>query len=157
MRQADGNRFGQRLRRARLSAGFSQSQLEDVSGIPKSRLSRYENGHVEPSIQTLERLARALNVPCASLLRDRRPILEDFFNVPYGYGVRISSSEQGRRMAHAVADLLDCLVAMDHEEVVDASLTQGEARARLCAVRSPGGRRSSSWTLRRARVHSPAT
>ncbi len=32
----------------------------------------------------------------------------------------------------------------------------GLVRARLCAVRSPAGRRSSSWTLRRACVHSPA-
>src|SRR6476659_571726 len=52
--------FGNRLREARLSAGLSQSELEELSGIPKARLSRYENGHVEPSIQTLNRLARAL-------------------------------------------------------------------------------------------------
>ena len=35
--------FGNRLREARLSAGLSQSELEELSGIPKARLSRYEN------------------------------------------------------------------------------------------------------------------
>src|SRR3990172_7848241 len=60
--------FGQRLRATRLGAGMSQSDLEERSGIPKARLSRYENGHVAPSIQTLERLARALGVTQASLL-----------------------------------------------------------------------------------------
>ena len=62
MRQSDGKHFGQRLREAMIAAGLSQFELEDISGIPKARLSRYENGHVEPSIQTPARLSRALNV-----------------------------------------------------------------------------------------------
>ena len=107
MHQSDGKHFGQRLREARVAAGLSQSELEDISGIPKARLSRYENGHVEPSIQTLARLSRALNVSEASLLGDQRAILEDFFNVLYDRGVRITSSEQGGRIAHAIADLLE--------------------------------------------------
>ena len=106
MRESDGKHFGQRLRESRVAAGLSQSELEDISGIPKARLSRYENGHVEPSIQTLARLSRALNVSEASLLGDQRAILEDFFNVLYDRGVRITSSEQGGRIAHAIADLL---------------------------------------------------
>jgi transcriptional regulator with XRE-family HTH domain len=106
MRESDGKHFGQRLRESRVAAGLSQSELEDISGIPKARLSRYENGHVEPSIQTLARLSRALNVSEASLLGDQRAILEDFFNVLYDRGVRITSSEQGVRIAHAIADLL---------------------------------------------------
>lgn len=107
MHQSDGKHFGQRLRESRVAAGLSQSELEDISGIPKARLSRYENGHVEPSIQTLARLSRALNVSEASLLGDQRAILEDFFNVLYDRGVRITSSEQGGRIAHAIADLLE--------------------------------------------------
>jgi transcriptional regulator with XRE-family HTH domain len=109
MRQSDGKHFGQRLRGSRVSAGLSQSELEDISGIPKARLSRYENGHVEPSIQTLARLSRALNVSEASLLGDQRAILEDFFNALYERGVRITSSEQGGRVAHAIADLLEAV------------------------------------------------
>jgi transcriptional regulator with XRE-family HTH domain len=109
MRQSDGKHFGQRLRESRVAAGLSQSELEDISGIPKARLSRYENGHVEPSIQTLARLSRALNVSEASLLGDQRAILEDFFNVLYERGVRITSSEQGARIAHAIADLIEAV------------------------------------------------
>lgn len=105
----DGRHFGTRLREARLSAGFSQSELEELSGIPKARLSRYENGHVEPSIQTLARLARALNVSEASLLGDQRGILADFYNVLESRGVRIDSSPQGARLANAVADMIQAL------------------------------------------------
>jgi transcriptional regulator with XRE-family HTH domain len=101
----DEKTFGQRLRETRIGAGLSQSDLEDISGIPKARLSRYENGHVAPSIQTLERLAKALNVSEASLLGDQRAILEEFFRVLADRGVRVVSSEQGRALANAVADL----------------------------------------------------
>lgn len=122
MRQSDGKHFGQRLREARVAAGLSQSELEDISGIPKARLSRYENGHVEPSIQTLARLSRALNVSEASLLGDQRAILEDFFQVLYDRGVRITSSDQGAGIAHAIADLLEALaVKIDSVEAEETS------------------------------------
>ena len=107
--QEDGKHFGNRLREARLGAGLSQSELEELSGIPKARLSRYENGHVEPSIQTLARLARALNVSEASLLGDQRGIMEEFFNVLHERGVNIASKEQGTRLAQAVADMVQAL------------------------------------------------
>jgi transcriptional regulator with XRE-family HTH domain len=109
----DGRHFGNRLREARLAAGLSQSELEELSGIPKARLSRYENGHVEPSIQTLARLARALNVSEASLLDDQRAALEHFFNVLSERGVRISSKEQGERLGQAVADMVKALGGME--------------------------------------------
>jgi transcriptional regulator with XRE-family HTH domain len=125
----DGKHFGNRLREARVQAGFSQSELEELSGIPKARLSRYENGHVEPSIQTLARLARALNVSEASLLGDQRAILEEFFSVLEDRGVRIGSTEQGARLAHAVADMVDALSGS--ESLVEAgSATSADAAAR---------------------------
>lgn len=89
-----------------MHAGLSQSGLESRSGIPKARLSRYENGHVLPSIDTLGRLATALGVSEASLLGDQRAIVEEFFSVLSGRGVRIYSLEQAERLANAVADLL---------------------------------------------------
>ncbi len=111
--QKDEKSFGQRLREARIRAGLSQSELEERSGIPKARLSRYENGHVAPSIQTLERLAAALGVSEASLLGDQRAILEEFFNVLLERGVRIYAPEQGARLANAVADILQSLGSLE--------------------------------------------
>lgn len=99
--------FGRRLRETRIKAGLSQSDLEEISGIPKARLSRYENGHVAPSIQTLERLARALGVSEASLLTDERAFIEEFVGVLQARGVSIGSSEQAEALGNAVADILD--------------------------------------------------
>ena len=98
--------FGTRLREARLGAGLSQSELEELSGIPKARLSRYENGHVEPSIQTLNRLARALNVSEASLLGDERAAMEAFFAVLADRGIRIETKEQATRWLGSFADMI---------------------------------------------------
>ena len=105
----DEQTFGRRLREARLRAGLSQSDVEEASGIPKARLSRYENGHVAPSIQTLERLAVALGVSEASLLGDQRAILESFFDTLHTRGVRVYSSDQAVAMANAMADLFHAL------------------------------------------------
>jgi transcriptional regulator with XRE-family HTH domain len=138
MRQSDGKHFGLRLREARVNAGLSQSELEDISGIPKARLSRYENGHVEPSIQTLARLSRALNVSEASLLGDQRATLEDFFQVLNDRGVRISTSEQGAAVANAIADLLEAVNA-EPIAVEEVSVTQvGDGEAQTLAARVLG-------------------
>jgi transcriptional regulator with XRE-family HTH domain len=101
--------FGQRLRETRIRAGLSQSELEEASGIPKARLSRYENGHVAPSIHTLARLAKALRVSEATLLGDQRAILETFFTVLYERGVRITTPEQAAKAGTALADLMSAL------------------------------------------------
>jgi transcriptional regulator with XRE-family HTH domain len=105
--------FGNRLREARVAAGLSQSELEELSGIPKARLSRYENGHVEPSIQTLARLAKALNVSEASLLGDERAAMEEFFTILSVRGVAISSKEQAQRLGQAFADMVKALGGVD--------------------------------------------
>jgi transcriptional regulator with XRE-family HTH domain len=112
--------FGQRLRATRIKAGLSQSDLEEISHIPKARLSRYENGHVAPSIQTLERLARALNVSEASLLGDDRALMEEFFNVLTARGVRIGSSDQAMALGNAVADIARALGMVDESRVAES-------------------------------------
>jgi transcriptional regulator with XRE-family HTH domain len=116
----DERTFGQRLRQTRIRGGLSQSDLEEISGIPKARLSRYENGHVAPSIQTLERLATALGVSEASLLGDDRALMEEFFNVLTARGVRIGSSDQAVALGNAVADIARAL------GMVDDSVAEGE-------------------------------
>ncbi|TMK35213.1 MAG: helix-turn-helix transcriptional regulator [Actinobacteria bacterium] len=120
-----GRHFGNRLREARLSAGLSQSELEELSGIPKARLSRYENGHVEPSIQTLNRLARALNVSEASLLGDERAAMEEFFNVLGERGVAIGSKEQARKLGVAFADMVRSMGGIDQAAAEDSVVRVG--------------------------------
>jgi hypothetical protein len=79
------------------------------SGIPKARLSRYENGHVLPSITTLRKLSDALGISEASLLGDRWAVIEEFFTQLFRRGVQIPSAQHARKLADAAADLNESL------------------------------------------------
>ncbi len=56
-----------RIRALRESKKLSQGDIEKRSGLLRPYLSRIENGHTMPSIETLEKLARALEVPLYQL------------------------------------------------------------------------------------------
>ena len=140
----DERTFGQRLRQTRIKAGFSQSDLEEISGIPKARLSRYENGHVAPSIHTLERLARALAVSEASLLGDDRALMEEFFNVLTARGVRIQTSDQAMALGNAVGDIARALGMVDESQVVEGNDGPGGQGSRMLPqLSAPAGVPSS--------------
>jgi transcriptional regulator with XRE-family HTH domain len=50
---------GHLLREARRRAGLTQAQLGSLVGRPQSAIARWENGRVEPSLETLRELIRA--------------------------------------------------------------------------------------------------
>jgi transcriptional regulator with XRE-family HTH domain len=74
-----------------------------VSGIPKPTLSRYENGHVMPSLATLARLAEALQMPEGSLLPGRSCPEEDLYSALQELGIEIKDVADARRVAALVA------------------------------------------------------
>lgn len=127
---SDARTFGRRLRETRLKAGLSQSDLEEISGIPKARLSRYENGHVAPSIQTLARLAKALGVSEASLLDEQRAVMEDFVSTLQQRGVTFISSEQAVALGNAVADILQAFGGSKAPKAGDPQLAGAVASVR---------------------------
>jgi transcriptional regulator with XRE-family HTH domain len=64
--------FGENLRDARNHAGLSQQALALSSGMDRATISIYENGGRQPRLDTILKLARALEHPPATLLRDLR-------------------------------------------------------------------------------------
>ena len=54
---------GDRLRALREQKNFSQGEIEKRTGLLRCYVSRVENGHSVPAIETLEKFARALEVP----------------------------------------------------------------------------------------------
>lgn len=50
------------IKRLREVKGLSQKEIYTGSGIPQGQYSRIENGKVEPSVSTLEKLAKVLEV-----------------------------------------------------------------------------------------------
>jgi transcriptional regulator with XRE-family HTH domain len=59
--------IGDRLRELRQQKKSSQTDIEKRSGLLRAYLSRVENGHTIPTIETLEKWAKALEVPMYQL------------------------------------------------------------------------------------------
>jgi len=55
--------IGSRLRSLREEKGLSQGDIEKSTGLLRCYISRIENGHTIPSLETLERFSGALDVP----------------------------------------------------------------------------------------------
>jgi transcriptional regulator with XRE-family HTH domain len=59
--------IGERLRALREEKNFSQGDIEMKTGLLRCYVSRVENGHTVPSVETLEKMARALEIPMYKL------------------------------------------------------------------------------------------
>lgn len=58
---------GERIRSTRKSRGMTQKQLGELCGINEANIRKYELGNQNPKIETLSKIAKALNVPIATL------------------------------------------------------------------------------------------
>ena len=62
--------IGDRLRALREDKKLSQGDIEKRTGLLRCYISRVENGHTVPAIETLEKMARAFEVPMYQLFYD---------------------------------------------------------------------------------------
>jgi transcriptional regulator with XRE-family HTH domain len=62
--------IGERLRTLREEKKLSQGDIERKTGLLRCYVSRVEHGHTVPSVETLEKFARALEVPMYQLFYD---------------------------------------------------------------------------------------
>ena len=59
--------IGTRLRQLREERHMSQGDIEERTGLLRCYVSRVENGHTVPSLETLERFAGVLDIPLYQL------------------------------------------------------------------------------------------
>ena len=62
--------IGERLRQLRDLKKLSQGDIEKKTGLLRCYISRVENGHTVPALETLEKFAHALGVPLYQLFYD---------------------------------------------------------------------------------------
>ena len=62
--------IGQKLKELREAKNLSQGDIEERTGLLRCYTSRVENGHTVPAVETLEKYARALEVPLYKLFYD---------------------------------------------------------------------------------------
>ncbi|HEX7730556.1 MAG TPA: helix-turn-helix transcriptional regulator [Terracidiphilus sp.] len=63
-------KIGTTIRAHRLQKGLSQGDIEKKTGLLRCYLSRVENGHTVPSLDTLSKIAGALELPIAQFFND---------------------------------------------------------------------------------------
>jgi transcriptional regulator with XRE-family HTH domain len=68
MMYASFMQIGQRLREIREAKNLSQGDIAEGTGLVRPYISRVENGHTIPGLETLEKWARALNMPLYQIL-----------------------------------------------------------------------------------------
>lgn len=62
--------IGDRLRNCREAKNLSQGHIEKRTGLFRCYISRVENGHTVPTLETLEKMARALEIRLYQLFYD---------------------------------------------------------------------------------------
>jgi transcriptional regulator with XRE-family HTH domain len=97
-----------RLRELRESKNMSQGDIERRTGLLRCYISRVENGHTVPALETLEKLARALEVPMYLLFYDgeKPPQLPNLLKQKTSDGIAWGSSGKSVRYLH---ELRKCL------------------------------------------------
>ena len=64
--------IGETIRNFRLQKGMSQGDIEKRTGLLRCYLSRVENGHTIPSLDTLAKIAGAMEFPLAQFFADNQ-------------------------------------------------------------------------------------
>jgi len=62
-------KLGDNIRRIRTAKGMTQGDLCRVLEIDRAYMSNVENGRKNPTLETIERIAKALNLPINELLK----------------------------------------------------------------------------------------
>src|ERR1700722_9165887 len=99
--------IGDRLRALREEKKLSQGEIEKRTGLLRCYISRVENGHTVPAVETLEKFARALEVPIYQLFYDGEepPKLSNLPKYETAEDNQWGSSGRDARMLHQFRQL----------------------------------------------------
>jgi len=75
--------IGETIRSYRLQKGMSQGDIEKRTGLLRCYLSRVENGHTIPSLDTLAKIASAMDIALAQFFADHNSESQNGKNLPH--------------------------------------------------------------------------
>ncbi|MFB3917855.1 MAG: helix-turn-helix domain-containing protein [Terriglobales bacterium] len=93
--------IGETIRNFRLQKGMSQGDIEKRTGLLRCYLSRVENGHTIPSLDTLAKIAAAMEINLAQFFEDRS---ENGANLPQLSDEQVRFMNQIRRYSAGLND-----------------------------------------------------
>lgn len=109
--------IAERLRSIRVQKNLSQGDIEERSGLLRCYISRVENGHTVPCVETLERIAGALEIPIYEILYDGEspPELSSPFKAKKGGAVGWASRGRGAKLLRDFQNALGQMSRRDRQ------------------------------------------
>ena len=103
---------GERLRALREEKKLSQGDIEKRTGLLRCYISRVENGHTVPAIETLEKMARALDLQLYQVMYDgEKPPQAPDVNEANEWGTRGKDA----RFLHKICGCLSRMTGRDRD------------------------------------------
>ncbi len=101
--------IGDKIKAIRESKKLSQGDIERRTGLLRCYTSRVENGHTVPSVETLEKYARALEIPLYQFFHDGKAPIEKPNVREIGNGKPLSTKgeQELHRFARAISRMDD--------------------------------------------------
>ncbi len=120
-----------RLRTLREQKNLSQGDIEKRSGLLRCYISRVENGHTVPAVETLEKMARAMEVPLYQLFHDGEepPKLPDLPKRKTGADIAWGSSGKDARLLSKFLRLLSRVDEDDRRLILSLAQKMATHRA----------------------------
>ena len=121
---------GERLRALREERNFSQGEIEKRTGLLRCYISRVENGHTVPAVETLEKFARALEIPMYQLLYDgeKPPQLPNLLKKKLSREASWGSSGKDARTLNKFRQLLGKTKEHDQQLLLSIALKMARKR-----------------------------
>jgi len=112
--------IGDRLRSIREQKNLSQGDVEKRTGLLRCYISRVENGHTVPAVPTLEKLARAFDLPLYQIFYEDEHSPASFVVPPDNTGrTDWGSSGKAARLLHRLQTLLAKMDERDRQLLIE--------------------------------------
>lgn len=102
---------GERLKQIREMKNMSQGDIERKTGLLRCYISRVENGHTVPAIETLEKMARAMDVHLYQIFFDSQDGKPEELKLPKGAAMKLSGKD-----ANVIARLTGLVSRMEDRD-----------------------------------------
>jgi transcriptional regulator with XRE-family HTH domain len=124
--------IGDRLRTFREQKNLSQGDIEKRTGLLRCYISRVENGHTVPAIETLEKLARAFEVPLYQIFYDGEepPKLPNLLNRKTSGGIAWGSFGKDARFLNRLRSFLGRVEDGDRKLLLSMAQKMGMSKRR---------------------------
>jgi transcriptional regulator with XRE-family HTH domain len=129
--------IGDRLKTLREAKDLSQGDIEKRTGLLRCYVSRVENGHTVPSVETLEKFARALEVPLYHLMFDGDKPPAPPKSIKRSAEDSLESSRSGLLLMNKMVGLLAKMDQEDRNLILFLAGRVSKKRRGMKAVRKP--------------------